>query len=105
MNLYSLWRMIETDQWELVALSTDRDEMRELMSEDAKGLMLPLQYKLSIERVSGDLTRDGRASAFRQAAEFFEKEADLFSVGTAAYIGFRRAAVKLFALMEQEMSK
>ncbi len=92
MNLYSLWRMIETDQWELVALSTDRDEMRELMAEDAKGLMLPLQYKLSIEHVSGDLTRDGRASALKQAeTALYKASHGLPFKQTDAYI-FRMAA-------------
>ncbi len=104
MNLYSLWRLVNTE-WELVRLSTDRDELRLLMSEDAKGCLLPLQYSLSIEYVSGDLTKDGRINAFRQAAEWFDHEADDFPVGSPSHIGFRRASLKLFAWMETEIGK
>ena len=105
MNLYSLWRMIETDQWELVGLSTDRDQMREQMATDAKGLMLPLQYKLTIERVSGDLTKEGRISAFREAAEYFDQYADTFPDYSDQRSAFRYASVKLFSLMGQETAK
>ena len=104
MNLYSLWRLVN-DEWELVRLSTHREELRNLMSEDAKGCLLPLQYKLTIERVSGDLTKDGRISAFRQAGKLFDMLAKGYRTGGDSHSAYRCASCKMFALMEQEIGK
>ena len=104
MNLYSLWRKVHTE-WELVRLSTERDELRQLMADDAMGMELPIAYKLSIVHVSGDLTKDGRVSAFREAAEYFDQYADTFPDYSNQRSAFRYASVKLFALMEQEIAK
>ena len=55
--------------------------------------------------ITGDPLREGRISAFREAAEFFDHEAGDFPVGCPSHIAYRRVSCTLFEWMEKEASE
>ena len=103
-TIYKLTRDLSGES-ELIYVSTDRKLLANTMREDIDKWTVPVTYTIEITFEFDNILQEGRISAFRQGAKFFDREADNYLVGSSSYIGFRRASLKLFAWMEQEIAK
>ncbi len=119
-TIYKLTRDLSGDR-EVIHLSTDRKVLADLMRVDIDKWTVPVTYTVEITYDFDDLYQEGRTSAFqdtdtayyetgrvsafREAAEFFDGYADTFPSMSVQRSAFRFSGTKMFALMEQEISK
>ena len=103
-TIYTLTRDLSGDH-ELIHMSTDRKHLADLMRVDIDKWTVPVTYTIEIALGFDNLLRDGRISAFREAAEYFDQYADTFPDYSDQRSAFRYASVKLFSLMGQETAK